>query len=187
MRGPTFVVPGRIAEQKNQLAVLRAVGRLRSEKAWPDNARVILAGRVESHTDYAGHVDRAVSELRLGSIVRRIEPVSDVEALLAAADATLLPSLYEGLPNAVLESLACATPVVVSSAANRDALVRHGVSGVVTAADDWSIAAAMRSVLAMPGEARVAMGRAGREDVLARFGIARMVDATCAVYERVTA
>ena len=50
-------------------------------------------------------------------------------SLYHAADALVMPSLWEGLPNAVLEAHASGLPAVVSHAANIDRLVLDGESG----------------------------------------------------------
>ena len=187
MRGTTFVLPGRIAWQKNQLAAIRAVAMLRARGEWPEGARLLLAGRVEAHAKYVRLVDVAIRALRVSDVVRRVEAVRDAERLLAAADGVLLPSRFEGLPNVVLESLACGTPPIVSPEANADAVVGDDASGVVlrgTGARD--VADGMRRFFATSRQAREAMGARGRASVLERFGVAKMVAATCAVYERVT-
>jgi len=186
MGGTTIVVPARIAAQKNQLAVVRAVAALRARGAWPAGARVVFAGRVEAHARYVSLVDAAIRVFRLGDVVRREPPARDVERLLGAADAMLLPSRYEGLPNVVLESLACATPAIVSREANADALVSDGETGLVPGgADAPAIAAALARFFATGAGERAAMGARGREATLARFGVDRMIAATCAIYERV--
>ncbi|HEY1956548.1 MAG TPA: glycosyltransferase [Polyangiaceae bacterium] len=188
MDGPTVVVAARIARQKNQLAVVRAVAKLRARRRWPDGARVILAGRVERHSRYARVVDAAIRVLGLREIVRRIDPVRDAETLLAAADATLLPSRFEGLPNVVLESLACGTPAIVSPRANADVLVRDGETGFVLAgAGAEDVACGLEKFFATDPPTLSAMGARGRDAILARFTVRRMVDATCAIYERVAA
>jgi glycosyltransferase involved in cell wall biosynthesis len=185
MRGPTLVLPGRIAWQKNQLAAIRAVAALRKRGEWPKGAQVLLAGRVEAHARYVRFVDVAIRALGVSDIVRRIEPVRDAEKLIAAADAVLLPSRFEGLPNVVLESLACGTPAIVSPEANADALV-DDESGVVlhgTRAND--VVDGLRRFFATSHAEREAMGARGRASVIERFQVAKMVAATCAVYERV--
>lgn len=186
MDGVTFVVPARIARQKNQLAVIRAVAQLRRRGAWPDGARVIFAGRVEAHTRYVTLVDAATRLFGVSDIVQRIEPVRDAERLFAACDCVLLPSRFEGLPNVVLEGLACGTPAIVSPAANADALVEDGRTGFVTGDPSArEIARTMTRFFETDANARSAMGVRGRSATLARFGITRMVDATCSIYERV--
>jgi len=98
----------------------------------------------------------------------------------------LLPSHFEGLPNVVLESLACETPAIVSPEANADALVRDGVTGLVLDGSGvGEVAEGLRRFFATSAEERASMGRRGRESVLSRFAVSRMVEATCAIYERV--
>ena len=187
MDGTTFVVPARIARQKNQLAVVRAVAELAARGQWPHAARVILAGRSEPAGHYARRVRASARAAGLSELVRVCDPVVDVEMLLGAADAVLLPSHYEGLPNAVLEALACGTPCIVSGAANADDLVSHGRTGLVLPdASSASIASAMRALLRDGGALRAA-AMAEREGFVERFAVGRMVADTCAVYERALA
>jgi len=185
MRGMTLVLPGRIARQKNQLAAIRAVAMLRARGEWPEGARLLLAGRVEAHTRYVRFVDGAIRLLRVADLVKRIEPVRDAEKLLATADGVLLPSRFEGLPNVVLESLACGTPAIVSPEANADALVDHSVGVALDGSSARDIAEGMRRFFATSRAEREAMGARGRAGVLERFDVAKMVAATCAVYDRV--
>jgi glycosyltransferase involved in cell wall biosynthesis len=185
MRGDTIVLPGRISRQKNQLAAIRAVASMRARGAWPDGARLVLAGRVEAHTRYVRLVDAAILLLRVGDVVERIAAVRDAERLVAAADCVLLPSRFEGLPNVVLESLACGTPAIVSPEANADAIVDRATGFVLDGSDARDVAVGFARFFATTRAERAAMGVRGRASVLARFDVARMVAATCAVYERV--
>jgi glycosyltransferase involved in cell wall biosynthesis len=186
MNGLSLVLPGRIARQKNQLAAIRAVAMLRARGEWPDGARLVLAGRVEAHARYVRWVDLAIRALRVADVVTRIDPVRDAERLLAAADGVLLPSRFEGLPNVVLESLACGTPPIVSPEANADALVDAQSGGVLRGSRARDVADGMRRFFATSPSEREVMGARGRAAVLARFDVGKMVAATCAVYERVT-
>lgn len=75
----------------------------------------------------------------------------------SAADLTLVPSLQDNLPNTVVESLACGTPVVGFDVGGIPDMVRDGVTGhVVPAGDAAAMAAAARRVLtaASPGDLR---------------------------------
>lgn len=179
--GLVVVHVGRLSPEKNQHAVVEALARLRL----PPDARVVFAGRdsllvygraVKARARLLGLADRCVF---LGTVPR-------VESLLAAADVTLLPSCYEGLPNAVIESLACAVPVLLTPEANADALVTDGEEGLVArspAVDD--VAVALARMFALSPAQRRAMGALGRARIVERFALARMVQRTEAVYDRI--
>ncbi len=186
MTGTTLVVPGRISSQKNQIALVAALALLRARGQLPPDVRVIFAGRQEAHTRYGTYLRAAIALTRTGDLVRFAGVVREVEELLGAADAMVLPSIFEGLPNVVLESLACGTPAIVSPGANVDDLVCDAETGLaMEGAGPHAIAGSLARFFALPEEERRRMGLRGRETALARFTVARMVRRTCAVYERV--
>ena len=88
---------------------------------------------------------------------------TDPKPYYGAADAFVLPTLYDALSNAVLEALACGLPVVTSDRCGAGELVaEHGAGTVCGARDIGAIAAGMRALLGR-GRARVRRrGRAGR-------------------------
>lgn len=69
--------------------------------------------------------------LRLDSRVHIVGPKDDVKPYLKAADIFCLPSIYDSLPNALLEALCSGLPVVISDGVGiADKVVQHG-AGVV--------------------------------------------------------
>lgn len=184
LRGRALVLPGRVCPQKNQLTLVRALASLRRAGALPADVRVVLAGR-DGDASY-GDAARALGrEAGLDGVVDWRGEVGDVAPLLAAADAVLLPSRFEGLPNVVLEAMASGTPAVVSPAANLDALIHDGREGLVAhGSDEGATALALRRLLALDGDALAEMGRAGRVEAEARFPSERMVARTMDVYDR---
>jgi glycosyltransferase involved in cell wall biosynthesis len=74
--------------------------------------------------------------------------------LMAAADALILPSGFEALPNVVLESLACGTPVVACRTGGLRRLVLDGRTGLLAGQDPRDLAAALGSVLDLGNELR---------------------------------
>src|SRR6185437_4401034 len=150
MKGRVLLVPGRVCAQKNQRAVIRALADMNRRGALPADAKVVFAGRgsppvyAEALRTYAGLVG-------LGRHVEFLGVVGPIEKLVAASDAVLLPSRWEGLPNAVIESMACATPAIVSPAANADALVEDGREGLlVEGTSAPAIARALERFFALP-------------------------------------
>src|SRR3954468_2162166 len=89
----------------------------------------------------------------------------DVPRLLAAADLLVLPSLYEGLPNVVLEAMRFRKPVVATAAPGRPEVVEDGRTGLlVPLHSPPALAQAIRTVLDDADLARQ-LGAAGRARV----------------------
>jgi UDP-glucose:(heptosyl)LPS alpha-1,3-glucosyltransferase len=150
--------------------------------ALPADVKVLFAGR-GSPPVYAEALRAYATAVGLSDHVEFLGVVKPIEQLVGSADAVLLPSEYEGLPNVVLEGLACATPVIVSRAANADGLVTDGREGFVCdSVDADGIARSVERFLAIGSDERDAMGRAGRDHATRRFAVARMVDRTVTVY-----
>ena len=81
---------------------------------------------------------------------------------MLAARATVLPSLAEGLPVVLMESLALGRPVITTFVAGIPELVHDGDNGwLVPAGSVDDLVDAMREVLQAPTERLDEMGRAG--------------------------
>lgn len=93
----------------------------------------------------------------------------DVAELLATCDVFVLPSLYEGLPLALLEAMAAERPVVATAIPGVNEVMAHNETGyLVPPADPAALAAALRHVLGDTDLARrIASG--ARERVVASF------------------
>lgn len=181
-RGPVVLVSGRVSPEKSQLEIIDALGALRRDGTLPAGTTVLFAGR-DSLLLYGRRVRARARALGLLEHTRFLGVVRDIDALLAAADVLLLPSRYEGLPNAVVEAMATGVAAVVSDAANADALVTDGVEGFVTGAHTpEAIATGLRRALACDAETLAAMGARGRAHVERRFAMRRMVERTEALY-----
>jgi UDP-glucose:(heptosyl)LPS alpha-1,3-glucosyltransferase len=88
---------------------LRVAGRAFARVAAPADRFVVVGGDA--------HAEQAIRPLRrlLGEQLIAVGPVSDPENYMAAADATVLPTLYDSAANTTLESLSCGVPPVTSS------------------------------------------------------------------------
>ena len=78
------------------------------------------------------------------------------------ADIFINPSLGEGMPNAVLEAMACGLPVIASRVVGNDEVVRHGETGLLFAlAEPDALASAIAELADAPAR-RAAMARRAR-------------------------
>jgi|GEM_PF-193804 len=120
-------------------------------------------------------------ELGIDEEVDFLGSVADVPALLADCSFTVLPSLTEGMPNAVLESLAHGRPVVASAVGGVPEILGHGGGILVRPGDPEALTEAMFRLLAEPGLA-AELGTEGRALVRDRFGVDRMVTDSLRLY-----
>jgi L-malate glycosyltransferase len=100
---------------------------------------------------------------------------SDVPQILASCDIAVLPSLAEGLPNAVLEYLASGLPVIASALGGNLEVIRDGVTGLlVPPKDAQALSAALIRLLGDPQFAGN-LAKAGRDQVATSFSFERLV------------
>ncbi len=109
---------GQQQERKNVFRVLEAYAlfRMRFEKAEQAGLpRLLLVGREVDDTD---DIANAIRQHAIADSVDRRRYVSfqDLPSLYRAADALVFPSLWEGFGLPVVESMACGTPVITSTA-----------------------------------------------------------------------
>jgi glycosyltransferase involved in cell wall biosynthesis len=97
--------------------------------------------------------------------VGQLEAPEAVAAHLGACDVVLFPSLWEGMPNALLEAMACGRPVVTSDAGGMPEVVVDGGSGrLVPRAQLHRLGDVVVELLADPARA-AALGRGARAAV----------------------
>ncbi|MEI6737600.1 MAG: glycosyltransferase family 4 protein [Pseudomonadota bacterium] len=123
-----------------------------------------VRGIVVGHDKHLAHFQTRANQLGLADRVVFTGGVEDVRPYYAAADILVLPTLYDPLPNACLEAMACGLPTITSTTSGAAELITDDVEGYVTDALDVSaISAAIGHTL---DDARmVKMGLRARERV----------------------
>jgi len=156
--GPVFLYMGRLAWEKRLPAFAAAFGRAAAGLTPRPQLVAVGAGPERAALEAAA---RAASvDLRV------LEPVSDPAPLYRAADVFILPSVSEGLSNALLEALASGLPVLGSRVGGTAEAVTEGESGLLFVGDPDPAAeapvrrllgdAALRSRLGAGARARAA-------------------------------
>jgi len=175
-QGPCVAMVGRLVTQKNPLLFVAAAAALRAQCP---GARFLLIG--------GGPLQAAVTAaVRAAGLEDHCVVTGDrhdVPELLRQADLFWLTSDWEGLPNAVMEALACGLPVVGTDVGGTGELVRDGHEGFLVARGDAdALVACSLRILADPVlQARMRGAARARAEA---FGVEQMVHATHAVYER---
>jgi len=165
--GPArFLYVGRLQSQKNLLVMLEQFARAsRHLAAAPPRLEIVGDGpqRTELQTK--------ARALAIGDAVQWSGWL-DKAALLQAyrsADVVLNPSLGEGMPNTVLEAMACAVAVIASRVNGNSDLVDHGKTGLLFDLDDPDALGDAMIDLACNRERRIEMGRKAREAACQRY------------------
>jgi glycosyltransferase involved in cell wall biosynthesis len=94
---------------------------------------------------------------------------SDLVRLYQAANIFVFPSRHEGMPNVVLEAMACGLPVVATSIAGNEELVAHSETGLLIPQEDPASLRKVLSELMANPELCQQMGGAGRKRVVEHF------------------
>lgn len=115
------------------------------------------------------------SRLGVSSHTRFLGLRDDVPALLRTADFFVLPSRWEGMPNAVLEAMAAGLPVVATSAEGSGELVRDGQTGRAVPIDDISSLASGIIELATDRDKRRRWGGTAQAIVRQEYSLTEMV------------
>jgi len=149
-----FLFVGSGFSRKGVPALLRAIATL------PASAHVLLVGRDKHLERYA----REAAALNLAQRAHFVGAQQDVAPFYGAADALVLPTLYDPFPNVALEAMAAALPVITSLKSGAAELVEEGVNGYVCDALDVARLAALMTKLLLPAQ-REQMGVAARRTV----------------------
>ncbi len=159
-----FVFVGWITREKGVFELLEAFARLHRDV--PD-ARLTFAGGGRDLEELRAEVRRAGLEAAIstpGWVDR-----DTVRTLLAEAEAFVLPSHFEGLPNAMLEAMAAELPVVVTPVGSVPDVIEDGENGLlVPPKAPAALERALRRLIAEPTLAR-RLGQRARQRVIERF------------------
>jgi glycosyltransferase involved in cell wall biosynthesis len=114
--------------------------------------------------------------LGIAESVRFAGTRSDVPELLGLMDVVLLTSHMEASPISLLEAMAAERPVAATRVGSVPENVLDGKTGYLTPPDDWRAMADRVLKLLGDRQQAAAMGRAGRQHVVAHASVARMVE-----------
>ncbi len=163
-----FGTAARLVHQKGHTFLLEAIPEVVNE--YPQ-ARWVFAGTGDKEAELMDTCRRKGIESYVTFLGRR----NDVPELLADWDAFVLPSLWEGFPNVLLEAMARCRPVVATRVEGSEELVLHEQTGLLVDKENpAALAQAMKQILA-DRERSAAWGRAGRKRVEDHFSVGKQI------------
>jgi glycosyltransferase involved in cell wall biosynthesis len=152
-------------------------------EVWPavqarhPRAILLLVGPLHSSSDAAppGFVDK----LHILADQHNIHPVGQQEKIqrfYQAADVFVLPSRMEGLPNALLEAMACGLPTIASPLPGVSEVIEHDSNGLLVSPDaSAALPNAILHLLEHPGIAK-RLGGAAHQTIMKRYSLGAVAD-----------
>jgi glycosyltransferase involved in cell wall biosynthesis len=169
---PVVLTVARLDEQKGHHYLLEAAVQV-------PEAQFVLAG----DGPLRASLEAQARSLGVERQVRFLGYRKDVSELLANCDVFVLPSLYEGLPLAILEAMWAGKPVIATQIGGTDEAVITGETGLlIPPADPVALATAIRTILADQSLAQ-RLASAGRARVEQEFSAKKMVQQVTHIYD----
>jgi len=169
---------GRLSTQKNMKAFIEAASTIALTRR---NVKFVIAGLGPELLA----LERQVIDLRVAQQVMLLGEVDDVSSLYAAMDVFVLPSLWEGLPYALLEAMAVGKPVVATDVPGTRDVVQNERNGLLVPPGNPAALAAAIERLLNDEALRRRLGRAAMSSVRDRFRLDRMIAEMDALYQQI--
>jgi glycosyltransferase involved in cell wall biosynthesis len=110
---------------------------------------------------------------------------SNVPIQLHRGNLAVLPSRFEGMPNAVLEAMACGLPCVATRVSGSEDIIQHGINGLLVEPQDYeNMAKALLTLLCDPVLAKK-YGHAARIRIEQHYSFQRIMDMYVELYQSV--
>lgn len=154
--------------EKDYMTLFKAVALIKKE-----NFRVDVLGNL-FHQDWPSQV---IKELQIGDHVNLLGLKTDTSTYLQEADGFVLSSFLEGMPNALLEAMACRKPVIASAVDGIEELLENIDCGFLfKQGDEHDLAKKMMEIMNMTAEERNALGQNGRRHIEEHFSEEKVLE-----------
>ena len=119
-----------LANRKNHIGLVRALGIL-EKGGFLDGIHFLFAGKPEDG-EYFRKIMEALDQCALSRKVTVLGAREDIPELLKCCEFMVLPSFFEGFPNAVIEAMASGLFVVATPTGGTPELVEDRINGLLT-------------------------------------------------------
>ena len=175
-----LLATGSLVERKGFHVLVQALALLCQGTGTMAPWKLVIAGE----GSFRSELQTRINALQLQERVQLLGYRSDIPNLQAAADIFVMPSLWEGLPLAVLEAMSVGNPVVASRTSGIPEAINDGEDGLlVPPGEAESLANALASLI-FDREKRSRLGSAALRRALNQFTITRMADDYESLYWR---
>jgi glycosyltransferase involved in cell wall biosynthesis len=175
-----FGTVGNVRPIKGHDVLVRALAQIKDRHP---KCHLVVVGR---HTNGPPYIERLIEELGLGDRVHLVGPRASIGAFLERFSAFVLPSLAEGMSNALLEALLLGKPAISTRFGLPIGSAAHPVVLSVEPGDVAGLAEAMERILT-DSNLRESLAEAAREYCRKTMDVTAMVKEYEDLYEELTA
>jgi glycosyltransferase involved in cell wall biosynthesis len=140
------------------------------ECLWPDfpHAKLLLIGNGEERQS----IERMIQSFRSRDAIRLLGRRDDVPALLKISDLFVLPTLFEGQSNAILEAMAAGVPVITTDIPENRVLIVPDEGGLLIAPENSILLAESIKKMLLDTNSRNLFEKNSKEMVKREFRLA---------------
>lgn len=165
-----FIYSGRLSMEKNLFVLLNGWNDF-IKSANNIKAKLVLLGGGKGQSYSIEEELRSLVEQKNIPGVIFQGAVSNVVEYLKAGDVFVLPSLWEGMSNSLLEAMACGLPSVVSDIPGNRALITQNETGLFFETDDFKSLSGALKIIYTQNESRVKFGANARKLINDEFDL----------------
>jgi len=169
---------GELREKKGQLPLQSGYAQI--NKRHP--ATLLVVGEVRAGVDEQAWAEFRGANPDCQVIVTGQVPHKDLPAYYSLMDVFVHPSLRDGMPNALLEAMACGLPVVATPVGGAADVIEDGKNGIFVNVNNADDLAEKILYLLDNSEKRGELGKNARESILDRFTPEKELEANLEVY-----
>jgi glycosyltransferase involved in cell wall biosynthesis len=171
---------GELREKKGLRSLLDAYAQVNKENP----ATLLIVGDVRAGADGQKLEEFKLSHPKARIIVTGFVSSSDLPSYYSLMDVFVHPSLRDGLPNALLEAMACGKPVIGTAVGGiKDAVIDCENGRLVSTNDPHKLADTIHELLTNE-EVRIKLGGAARQTIIDKFTLRAELDGNLSVYRR---
>ena len=171
---------GELREKKGLTTLLRAYAQVNRN----ESTSLLIIGDVRSGED-----KKQFDELRSSIPNAKINVTGyvsnqDLPSYYSVVDVIVHPSLRDGLPNAVLEAMACEKPVIATAVGGLVDVIQDCHNGRSIAVNDVSTLATILQEVLSDNNLQKHLGRSARQTVQSRFTLQNELERNLALYRK---
>jgi len=177
---PVIGFAGELREKKGLMTLLDAYTLVNKKQP----ATLLIVGEVRQGEDKQVFDEFKITNPYLSITVTGYISPKDMPAYYSLMDVFVHPSLRDGMPNALLEAMACGKAVVATPVGGILDVLEDGKNGVIVNVNDASALAGKIQELLVNPEKLAILGKNARESIADEFTLEKELEANLEVYRK---